>query len=192
MAIPDYQSCMLPILEFAADGAEHRVAEAVEALSARFKLSSEEREELLPSGTQYVISNRIAWARTYLKKAGLLADPRRSHFQITERGREVLASKPEKIDTSYLRRYPEFAEFQHKSNKKVGMDGQGTDHDSEPSAYATPEEALEYGYQKLTENLSDELREKIMASSPSFFERLVVELLVKMGYGGSSRRPRAS
>lgn len=185
MAIPDYQSCMLPLLEFAADGAEHRIAEAVEALSIRFELTNEEREELLPSGTQYVISNRVAWARTYLKKAGLLADPKRSHFQITDRGREVLAAKPEKINVAFLKRFEEFNEFQRKSNKKDGLDGQGADHDTETSAYSTPEEALEYGYQKLTENLSDELLEKIMASTPSFFERLVVELLVKMGYGGS-------
>jgi Restriction endonuclease len=96
---------MLPLLEFAADGEPHRVAEAVEALSARFGLTLEEREELLPSGTQYIISNRVGWARTYLKKAGLLADPKRSHLQITARGREVLASRPERIDVVYLSRF---------------------------------------------------------------------------------------
>ena len=102
MAIPDYQSCMLPLLEFASDSIEHSVTEAVETLSKRFKLTEAEREELLPSGTQFVIANRVRWARTYLKKAGLLADPRRSHFQITERGREVLDSKPDRFDVAFL------------------------------------------------------------------------------------------
>jgi restriction system protein len=185
MAIPDYQSCMLPLLEFAADGESHRVAEAVEALSARFGLRPEEREELLPSGTQYVISNRVGWARTYLKKAGLLADPKRSHLQITDRGREVLASRPEKIDVAYLSRFEEFNEFRLKSSKRDEPKGQADAAEADPSAYSTPEEALEYGYQKLSENLADELRERIMSASPAFFERLVVELLVKMGYGGS-------
>lgn len=185
MSIPDYQSCMLPLLELAVDGSEHRVSDAVEALSDRFSLTPAEREELLPSGTQFVMANRVGWARTYLKKAGLLADPKRSHFRITDRGREVLASKPERIDASYLRRFAEFAEFQRKSNKRPGSDTLSEERDPELSVYSTPEEALEYGYQKLTVNLSDELLEKILASSPAFFERLVVELLVKMGYGGS-------
>lgn len=185
MAIPDYQSCMLPILEFAADGETHRVAEAVEALSARFGLSAEEREELLPSGTQYVISNRVAWARTYLKKAGLLEDPKRSHLRITARGREVLSSKPERIDVAYLSRFKEFNEFRLKSNKEDESQGQTVAAGADLASYSTPDEALAYGYQKLTENLTDELLGKIMGCSPSFFERLVIELLVKMGYGGS-------
>jgi restriction system protein len=185
MSIPDYQSCMLPLLEFAADGEPHRVAEAVEALSERFGLTPEEREEFLPSGTQYVISNRVGWARTYLKKAGLLSDPKRSHLQITARGREILASKPDRIDIAYLRRFEEFNEFRFKLNKKEPAGDQADEVEAVPTAHSTPEEALEYGYQKLSENLSDELKERVLAASPAFFERLVVELLVKMGYGGS-------
>jgi restriction system protein len=181
VSIPDYQSCMLPLLEFASDGQEHSMAEAADKLAGPFKLTEAERSELLPSGTQFVISNRIGWARTYLKKAGLLSDPRRSHFLITDRGRELLATKPKSVGVKDLKRYPEFNEFQRKSNKKEEAEGQ----EEEQSSYSTPEEALEYGYQKLTENLADELRERIMACQPSFFERLVVELLVKMGYGGS-------
>jgi len=181
MAIPDYQSCMLPLLVFASDGQEHSMAEAVEKLSDKFRLTQEEREELLPSGTQFVIANRIGWARTYMKKAGLLADPRRSHFQITDRGRELLKKRPSSISTKDLKQYDEFNEFQRKSIQKGAIEDQGEEH----SAHSTPEEALEYGYQKLTENLSDELLEKIMTCSPAFFERLVIELLVKMGYGGS-------
>ena len=181
MAIPDYQSCMLPLLAFASDGQEHSMAEAIEKLSAQFKLTQAEREELLPSGTQFVIANRIGWARTYMKKAGLLSDPRRSHFQITDRGRELFKKKPASLSTKDLRQYQEFNEFQRKSNQKEVLEDEG----GERSTYSTPDEALAYGYQKLTENLSDELLDRIMACSPSFFERLVVELLVKMGYGGS-------
>lgn len=181
MAIPDYQSCMLPLLAFASDGQEHSIVEAVERLCDQFKLTLDEREALLPSGTQFIISNRVAWARTYMKKAGLLTNPRRGHFQITDRGRELLKKRPSSIGTKDLRQYEEFQEFQRKSNQKGAIEDQGEEH----SAHSTPEEALEYGYQKLTENLSDELLEKIMTCSPAFFERLVIELLVKMGYGGS-------
>jgi restriction system protein len=172
---------MLPLLALASDGAEHSVSEAVERLSGEFKLTKAERDELLPSGTQFVIANRVGWARTYLKKAGLIADPRRSHFQITDRGRELLKTKPQSIGTRDLKQFEEFNEFQRKSKAKEVPDGPGDD----CASYSTPDEALAYGYQKLTENLADELLGKIMACSPSFFERLVVELLVKMGYGGS-------
>lgn len=181
MSIPDYQTCMLPLLQFAGDGEAHRLNDAIQALAVKFKLSKAEREELLPSGTQAVISNRIGWARTYLKKAGLLSDPKRGHFQITDRGRELLKTNPKEINSKFLRQYEEFNEFQRKSNVKATPDESTPDNPS----YATPEEALEYGYQKLAENLSDEILEKIMSCSPAFFERLVVELLVKMGYGGS-------
>jgi restriction system protein len=181
MAIPDYQACMLPLLMFASDGIEHSMAEAVEKLSEEFNLSKAEREELLPSGTQFVIANRIGWARTYLKKAGLIADPRRSHFQITDRGREFLKKKPQSISTKDLKQFDEFNEFQRKSSIKSSAEEPSDDH----ATYSTPDEALAYGYQKLTENLTDELLGKIMECSPSFFERLVIELLVKMGYGGS-------
>lgn len=181
MPIPDYQTCMLPLLQFAGDGEAHKLSDAIQALAMKFKLSQAEREELLPSGTQAIIANRIGWARTYLKKAGLLSDPKRGHFQITERGKDLLKTSLKEINTKFLRQYEEFNEFQRKSNSKVVPEQAESEHPS----YATPEEALEYGYQKLTENLADEILEKIMSCSPAFFERLVVELLVKMGYGGS-------
>ena len=181
MAIPDYQSCMLPLLKYASDGQTHKLSEAILVLSNQFGLSQEERATLLPSGTQFIISNRVAWARTYLKKAGLLSDPKRGFFKITDRGLELLKTNPMKIDTKYLGRYDEFNAFKQKVSLKAPSVEQPLEH----PIYATPEEALEYGYQKLSENLSEELLEKIMSCSPSFFERLVVELLVKMGYGGS-------
>lgn len=111
MSIPDYQSIMLPLLEFAGDGREHTVREAIEFLAARFGLTDQERKMLLPSGQQAIFDNRVGWARTYLKKAGLLESPRRGYFRITSRGLEVLRAKPEKIDVSFLEQFPEFVEF---------------------------------------------------------------------------------
>ena len=179
MAIPDYQSCMLPLLRLAGDGEVHSMREAVEKLSDEFDLSAEERAEVLPSGSQFVMANRVGWARTYIKKAGLLSDPKRGHFQITERGRELLHSNPSEINTKTLRQYDSFVEFQTKSSPRTSSGASAT----EAASYPTPQEALEYGYEKLTENLSDELLENVMACSSAFFERLVVQLLVAMGYG---------
>jgi len=116
-----------------------------------------------------------------MKKAGLLSDPRRGFLKITARGLELLKSKPKAINVKLLRQYEEFNEFQKKSNQKPVVEEPEDDHPS----YSTPEEALEYGYQKLSENLVSEIIEQIMACSPGFFEHLVVDLLVKMGYGGS-------
>jgi len=181
MPIPDYQSCMLPLLNYARDGNPHKLSDAIESLSNDFGLSRDEREALLPSGTQTIIANRIGWARTYMKKACLLSDPKRGYFQITDRGRELLETNPAAVSSKMLRQYDEFNEFQHKSNAKIHQE----DEEGEEANYATPEEALEYGYQKLTENLADEILHSIMSCSPGFFEQLVVELLVKMGYGGS-------
>ena len=182
MPIPDYQSCMLPLLKLASDGKQHRLSDAIGAISGQFKLSKEEREALLPSGTQFIIGNRVGWARTYLKKAGLLNDPKRGYFEISDRGRDLLKSNPPAINTKFLQQFPEFNEFQEKSKPKGDVKGADTE---DHIAYTTPEEALDYGYQRLTENLSDEISERIKSCSPEFFERLVVELLVKMGYGGS-------
>jgi len=172
---------MLPLLNYARDGNPHKLSDAIESLSNDFGLSRDEREALLPSGTQTIIANRIGWARTYMKKACLLSDPKRGYFQITDRGRELLETNPAAVSSKMLRQYDEFNEFQHKSNAKIHQE----DEEGEEANYATPEEALEYGYQKLTENLADEILHSIMSCSPGFFEQLVVELLVKMGYGGS-------
>ncbi len=182
MAIPDYQSCMLPLLKFAADNTIHALPDAVAALAEQFHLTDEEKNELLPSGTQAVIANRIGWARTYLKKAGLLADPQRGYFQITERGQSLLKKAPASLNTKDLRQFSEFTEFENKSNHKGGQETAGED---AGLYYNTPEEALEYGYQKLSENLADDLLETILQCTPAFFERIVVDLLVRMGYGGS-------
>ena len=177
--IPDYQTCMLPLLKYAEDKSEHKFSDAVEYLSDEFALTKEERKELLPSKTQDVITNRIGWARTYLKKAGLLEDTRRGYFKITERGLSVLSENLEKLSTKYLQKFDEFIAFREKHIEK------DTSSEIELTTEATPEEMLETGFAKLSENLIDDLLAKIGESSPSFFEHLVVDLLVHMGYGGS-------
>lgn len=183
MAIPDYQTCMLPLLQFLSDAKEHSLHDIEDALALSFSLSDQERSELLPSGRQSIFRNRVAWARTYLKKAGLLDSPKRALFVITKRGIQVLANKPSGIDSKYLEQWPEFIAFRYaaKTNDK------STQSDNSLADSTTPEEAIELAYQGLREQLAQELLARILSCSPTFFEQLVVELLVKMGYGGSRR-----
>lgn len=178
MPIPDYQDCMLPLLEALADGKDQQLRAVTAALADRFSLSLDERKELLPSKSQTVIANRVAWAKTYLKKAGLLAQPGRGVVRITDEGRAVLARKPGRLDNEFLRRYPSFTDFFGKGGtvEAVAEAAQET---------ATPEERLESSYLALRNALADEVLEKVKSCTPGFFERLVVELLVAMGYGGS-------
>jgi len=182
MPIPDYQTLMLPLLQFASDDADHTSREAVDALAAEFKLTQEERSQLLASGQQAVFNNRIGWANSYLKKAGLLASPRRGTLRITARGLQVLSEKPSRIDVKFLDRFPEFFEFRNASRvaKPAGF--------TEPNVTSTdqtPEESLELAHQSIRLGLAQDILARILSCSPAFFERLVVELLVKMGYGGS-------
>nr|MBA3543612.1 restriction endonuclease [Chthoniobacterales bacterium] len=178
----DYQATMLPLLRFAGDGAEHSLREAIEALASEFKLSDEERRELLPSGQQEIFDNRVGWARTYMKKAGLLRTTRRGFFEITERGNEALKQKPGRIDGKFLEQYQEFREF-----KSLRRQPAANGEQEELELTRTPEEALERAYQNLRSDLAADLITQIKQSPPSLFERLVVELLVKMGYGGSRK-----
>ena len=181
MTIPDYQSIMLPLLELAADGREHSLRETIETLSSQLGLSEEERRELLPSGRQPTFDNRVGWARTYMKKAGLLESTRRGYFRITKRGLDVLDKQPSQIDSAYLRQFPEFVEFQTPKQKEEEETPPRLD-DS-----ATPEEEIESAYQKLRDALSTELLETVKGCSAAFFEQLVVDLLVGMGYGGTRK-----
>jgi len=181
MAIPDYQTVMLPILKFSGDKQEHSLREAIDVLSQEFGLTEEERKELLPSGQQEVFFNRVGWARTYMKKAGLLETTRRGYFKITERGLAVLKENPPRIDVHFLEQYEEFRQFRTLRHKKPEREGL----EEEQAAEVTPEEALETAYQRLRDSLANDLIQQIRKSSPSLFEKLVVELLVKMGYGGS-------
>lgn len=182
MSIPDYQSCMLPLVEFAGDGREHSTHQAIEALASHFKLTEDELSVLLPSGTQNLFANRVGWARTYLKKAGLLEYPRRGQFRITERGREVLSNKPALINSAFLRQFPEFQEFQSLRGRPP-QSFQSTE--AEASIIQTPEEAIDAAYAQIRNALASDLLSKVKTATPAFFERLVVDLLVKMGYGGT-------
>ena len=181
MNIPDYQSIMLPLLKFAYDTKEHSIREAIDHVANLFKLSDDEKNELLPSGQQPIIDNRVGWARTYLKKAGLLESPRRSIFKITTKGLSVLKENPKEINIKYLKKFPEFIEFQ-----TLKKDQNNENKIDEPELNSqTPQESVEYGYQAIKRNLTKELLNNIKQCSPKFFEKLVVELLIKMGYGGS-------
>jgi restriction system protein len=179
MSIPKYQEIMLSLLQFLERRGECSFREAVEALATHFNLSPEEQQQLLPSGQQPIFENRVGWARTYLKKAGLLDAPRRGSMQITQRGREVLRQGPDRIDIKFLLRFPEFQEFRNRRPAELTR----SEPDREESA--TPEELLATTYEQLKQNLADELLEQIRKCSPSFFEKLVVRLLVAMGYGGT-------
>lgn len=177
MAVPDYQSFMLPLLKFCSDGEEHSIKQAKDHLAEQFKLTKEDRGELLPSGKQLRFDNRVQWTRVYLTKAGLLEATRRGHFRITPRGSDVLRQKLKEIDVKYLQQFPEFIQFQ------TGTQELPTSRNTESDM--TPEETLESAYQSIRGKLAQDLLEQIRNSSPGFFEKLVVELLVKMGYGGS-------
>jgi restriction system protein len=182
MAIPDFQTIMLPLLELAEDGNEHYIHDAVDELATFFQLLPEEKTKLLPSGQQPAFYNRVGWARTYLKKAGLVEDPRRGYFKITQRGKDVLENKPAKIDMKFLRQFPEYVEF-----RQTTRETNQVEEVEESLDELTPEEALEEAYQKIRDDLANELLEYVINSTPGFFEKLVVELLVNMGYGGSRR-----
>lgn len=181
MAIPDYETLMLPVLQYVSDGKEHPLKEITASMAESFKLSAEEREQRIPSGQSTYIQNRTGWAKTYLKKAGLLALPKRGLVQITDRGREVLSKNPERIDGAFLDQFPEFQDFQARSSNQ-----QETEPVLAPSIdRKTPDEMIERSYMALRSQLADELLEQIKGCSSDFFERLVVDVIVAMGYGGS-------
>ncbi|MBO6219768.1 MAG: restriction endonuclease [Treponema sp.] len=178
--IPDFQTIMLPLLQYAVDKKEHRFSDSVAFLSDKFSLTDEEKSQMIPSKRQSTMYNRVVWAKTYMKKAGLLTDVRRGFFQITERGLSVLAESPDRIDIKFLNQFEEFKTFhaiQHEKKK--------SDTEDDLLETQTPDDLLAEGYKRLSENLADELLEKILSCSPKFFENLVVDLLVCMGYGGS-------
>jgi restriction system protein len=186
MPIPDYQSVYRPLLEIAADNQEHTFREAVDRIAKQFKLTEAEREVLIPSQGQRLLDNRVGWGRTYLTKAGLLESPRRGVFRITERGKLAL-KETRPIDNRFLRQFPSFLEFL----APKGDDGAESLPEgiqvavTEGQAKTTPEELIEEGHLQLRRALSSEIRDRLRACSPAFFERLVVKLLVAMGYGGT-------
>ncbi len=183
MTIPDYQTIMLPLLRLAEEGTEHPFREAVERLADEFTLTDAERTELLPSGTAHVFASRVGWARTYLKQAGLLSAPKRGVFKITAEGVGLLATKPARVDNNLLNQYEAFRAFRARGKAEEEQAVQPVA--SVPAAEQTPEDAMALAYQRVRKELETELLEQIKSASPAFFERLVVDLLVAMGYGGS-------
>jgi len=179
MPIPDYQTLMLPLLRQVADQHEYKFRDLIEALATEFQLSEAERKEMLASGQQPIFDNRVGWARTYLKKAGLLDSTRRGYLTISPQGVTALKQNPARIDVKFLRQFPTFLEF-HSAGRSYNEE----EPNIEPSIQ-TPEELLDQAYQRIRKDLAAELLSKVLELSPAFFERLVVELLVKMGYGGS-------
>ena len=179
MSIPDFQTLMLPLLECFADGLEHTSLQTEEQLAAKFGVTEEERALLLPSGRAPTFKNRIGWARTYLGKALLLEQVRRSFWRITARGHQVIQKHPNAINIAYLEQFPEFATFRTKTQTQILEKTQLA------PANQTPEETLEASYSTLRQQLAEDLLERVKACTPAFFETLVVDLLVKMGYGGS-------
>lgn len=181
MPIPDYQSLMRPVLEHSAEG-EVRIGALIETLSEELGLTPEEREEMLPSGMQTVIANRVHWAKTYLKQAGLVTPTRRGHFVITERGRTALSAPHTRIDNEYLKQFDEFLAFQGRSGERAS----GDDQSAEQCAETTPDEALRSAHKAINDSLASDLLDRVRQSSPVFFEDLLVSLFVAMGYGGST------
>jgi restriction system protein len=179
MTIPDFQTIMLPFLQFSSDGKSHTFVEATDVLAKKFKLTPDEIDTLIPSGQQR-FANRVGWAKTHLKKAGLIDYPQRGQFQITQRGNDVLKENPITIDMKFLLQFPEFKEFrkiQHANTNKEKV--------NEPINQLPPEEIIDVAYQEIRAKLADDLLEFVLKCSPAFFQKLVVELLVSMGYGGS-------
>lgn len=181
MLIPDYETLMLPLLRFAAQNppAEVSTREAANNLADQFNLSAEERTTLLPSGATFVFASRVNWACTYLKKAGLLAATRRGFFRITDRGVNVLKEKPKRLDNDFLDRFPEFREFRVRGKKETPK------HAETAREAGVPEEVIASQYDLQRKALAAQMLDVVKSSSPQFFERLVVTLLVKMGYGGT-------
>ncbi len=180
MAIPDFQSIFLPLLKACADGKEHTKQELLPLLAKLFGLTGSELEIKLASGKQGMFDNRVGWAKSYLKQAGLLENPRRGVFKITARGMQVLSENPQPLNVKYLKRFPEFVVFNMGKPKDERKLVESASANSE-----TPDELIAGGYKQLREVLAVELLDRIKTVSPSRFEGLVVELLLKMGYGGT-------
>jgi restriction system protein len=181
MAIPDFQTLMLPVLRASAAG-EVKISDVVFSLGSELKLTEDELSELLPSGKQTTFANRVNWAKSYLGKAGLITLTRRAYFKASERGKQVLISPPERISVKFLETFPEFIAFRAASS--------GSTDASEPESSRlkdlAPDEVIRAAHAELTDALSAELLTKILAAPPDFFERLVVQLLIAMGYGGTA------
>lgn len=181
MTIPDFQSLMLPFLKYLGDGKEHNKREAIDHICIEFKLTDNEKQEQLQSG-QPIIDNRVGWARTYMLKAGLIESTRRGFFKITPRGKEILKNEPKEMNTRFLRQFPEFKEFLNIKKGESENDKDFTQIETE-AENITPDELMENGFNSIQASLGQELLTKLRSNSPSFFEKVVLDLLSNMGYG---------
>ena len=185
MAIPDYQSLMLPVLKCAAAG-EVRIGDIVERLANELEISDGELAELIPSGKQTTFSNRVHWAKSYLKQAGLVRATKRAHFEITGRGRDILDRPPQRIDIKYLRQFPEFVDFQSRTNAEEEVEARQLPERETASADSqTPDDLMRQTSRTIHAALGNEILDRLRVSQPAFFERVVVLLLLAMGYGGT-------
>jgi len=183
MAIPDYQTLMLPVLTAAAKG-ETRAAVVAQTVADQLGLSESEREEMLPSGKQNVLMNRIHWAKFYMTKAGLIDSPKRGIFVASKAGRSLLASSPARIDVELLKSFPAFSEYY----RQFAVRGDSSAVVADVSVVvpdATPEAQIDAAQTVLVAALKADLLQRVLEQTPSFFEGLIVDLLVAMGYGGS-------
>ncbi|MCE9498924.1 MAG: restriction endonuclease [Leptospira sp.] len=182
MPIPDFQSAMLPVISFLKDGKERHVNEIKDSVAEIFGVTTEEREILLPSGGSKLFSNRVAWAIAHLKMAEVIESPKRSYYRITDSGKKLLKDPPERITLKYLDNFPVFKQKREGWRKE---EQDTPENDQETFSSKTPDELIESGYYKIRNELAIELLTKIKTLSPEFFERLVIDLLLKLGYGGS-------
>jgi restriction system protein len=185
VAIPDYQEIMLPLLKQTADGEVHTVRALKQPIATLFHLSEDELNHMLPSGEQGTFHNRLSWARTYLLHAGLLERVRRGHFRISPRGREIVASNPPRIDNAFLSQFTEFMEFKLRSSADESTAVEPDEIEADDRR--TPEEALHASFKQLRDDLAEELVAQVRANSSQFFEKLVLDVMVAMGYGGTEK-----
>jgi restriction system protein len=186
MSIPDYETLMLPLLNIAGDGKEHKIGDTMLQLADDFGLTEDERQQLLPSGKQAVFANRVHWARTYLVQAGLLEATKRAHIKITGRGRKALAEAPSRVDNEYLSQFEEFIQFRTRNRTSESLSSASAAEASvAPKLTQTPDELLRNTVSQIEAALGKELLDRILAAPPAFFEGTIVRLLLAMGYGGS-------
>jgi restriction system protein len=188
MTIPGHESIMLPLLKHISDGKTYTKAEVTDAMAKHFKLTAEDVAQLVKSGTP-LFAGRVHWAIQYMLNAQLVSRPARAQVAITKRGKELLAEQPPHIDNKLLKQYSEFTEWQ--GRKRDRPRGEEREHEATPSQI-TPDEHVERGYKEIRNTLATELLDKALRCSPAFFEHLVLELLVKMGYGGTVEQAEAA
>lgn len=182
MTVPDYETLMLPILEFLSDNQERKTSEIVTHVSTRFNLSEEDMRALIPSGRAMLVNNRVGWACTYLRKARLISSRQRGMNQITEDGQSSLSQKPNKIDSAFLSQFEKFQDFRRETTNKTDSEATTT----EASEEKTPEEIIGIQSEIINNSIQKDLLEQITNMEPNSFEQLVVDLLIAMGYGGTA------